>query len=193
MLLATARRHRLCRCTVVAPRLSTTRSTRSRMALRRRRCRRAPCAGRRLAGLRQHLVERRPETQAAAGLGQLVPTVDDVGRRRADLGGILEALDALSKGERAPFYYDEAVRCTYEELSQMSHQLVGKPLCFEHDRSRPVGTIVDNWVDAASNLHISAYIPRLSAWHDEVIAGIDAKRIYSLSVGYDRTGRRDQR
>jgi len=95
-----------------------------------------------------------------------------------------DALDALRAGERRAFYHDEAVKFTHDELRQMEHQLKDLPLCLEHDRARPIGQVIDNWVDSDGHLGIAAYVQATDDYHRAVVARIDAGELAAFSVCY---------
>jgi len=83
------------------------------------------------------------------------------------------------------FYWDEAIRWTVNELSQMD--LTGKPFRIQHASSEelpPAGWIVHNYMDDRGNLRIIAEIPNDGPYGTAAINLMDNGTCEEFSVGY---------
>ena len=80
------------------------------------------------------------------------------------------------------YLWDHAVRLTH---NQMGENLTGKPLLFEHDKRKRVGTIYHNWVDDEGRLNIIGEIEGRSDLGRWVARQVRAGILTDLSIGYD--------
>mgnify|MGYP005990073313 CR=1 FL=1 len=85
--------------------------------------------------------------------------------------------------DKNEYYYDEAIRLSEKDVSDFN-QLVGQPLCVEHDESIQVGEISKTWTDKKGQLRFMARLyvdtPQGIAAHNSMNRG----ELSGISVGY---------
>lgn len=80
------------------------------------------------------------------------------------------------------FYRNDAVRYTRAELEKVD--LTGTPLCVQHLKKLPIGTVWHNWLDSQGHMHIIGEVFNDGNLGDGVIRNIDNGVLTDLSLGY---------
>lgn len=96
---------------------------------------------------------------------------------------VTETLDPkITDPENDPAYlWDPAVRLTHEQMSQ---DMTGLPMLFEHDHKKRVGTILHNFLDKQNHLNIIAEVNQGTPLGKWVARNVRAGLLGDLSIGY---------
>lgn len=96
---------------------------------------------------------------------------------------VTDTLDPkITDPQNDPAYlWDPAVRLTHEQMSQ---DMTGLPMLFEHNPKHRVGTILHNFLDKKNHLNIIAEVDQGSTLGKWVARNVRAGLLQDLSIGY---------
>jgi hypothetical protein len=85
--------------------------------------------------------------------------------------------------DREEYYYDDAIRLSEDDIKTFKN-LVGQPICVEHNTGLDVGTITHSWTDAEGKLRFMGRVYLDTDAGKIADAAIKSGELKGISVGY---------